>query len=471
MKTYIKSMMLLVVLSFASCKDQLDINTSPNNPSQSTPQLTLPAGQVALALNLEADYNLLGSFWVQYWTQGPTASQYSFLETYNITTSNYTRTWSSMYATCLEDLEFVRKESIEKGLPNYEAIAEILQVYSFQVLVDLYDKVPYFEALKGKEGSLTPKFDDGEVIYDDLIVRLDAALARMDYNATAVAPTSDDLIYSGDMRQWQKFANTLKFRIYMRQSEARPAVAEAGIKGMVAAGDEFLSAGDDAIINFSNNTANENPFWQNLNLTTFQNIVASETSIDVLQDVNDTRLDQYYDAASNSDFFVGLKQGTGTNSGDQYGDFATPHAGNVLSPTKPAILMSAIESLFDQAEAIERGWITGSAKSFYDQAVLASFEAVGKNGAAFIGAGGPYEYDNTLESIYHQRWLAFNTTQGFEAWSHYRRTNYPVLENSVTGTLPIGEFPARLVWPSNETASNPNSPTTLKTSVPVWWDK
>src|SRR5687768_3601394 len=165
-------------LVVSACDDALDINTDPNNPATSTPQLTLPAAQVGLAVVLESQYNILGSILAHYWTQGPTASQYSGIEQYNLTTTAYVGAWQAMYSGSgglgfdtgvLSDLKFVKEAAMEDGLENYAAIAQLMQVYTYQMLVDLYDKVPYSEALKGKEGILAPRFDDGNVIYDDLI--------------------------------------------------------------------------------------------------------------------------------------------------------------------------------------------------------------------------------------------------------------------------------------------------------------
>jgi len=51
---------LSLTMTFA-CSDLLDVNTDPNNASNSTPQLTLPPAQVSLATNLEAVYNIHGS--------------------------------------------------------------------------------------------------------------------------------------------------------------------------------------------------------------------------------------------------------------------------------------------------------------------------------------------------------------------------------------------------------------------------
>jgi len=464
-------MVSLMSLGAFSCGDKiLDINTSPNNPATSTPTLTLPAGQVGLAVTLEADYNLLGSHLAQYWTQGPTASQYSYMELYNINTNNFNGAWSRIYATSLEDLEFVRKASLEEGMPNYAAIAMILKAYTYQIMVDLYDKVPYSESLQGKDGMLEPKFDDGEAVYDDLIVKLDEALAMIDLSGNAVTPVSDDLIFGGNMKKWIAFANTLKLKIFIRQADARSAVSQAGIQALYSEGASFMSPGNDAIVSFSPNTNNQNPLWQNLNQTTFQNIVGSATSISALLNNADDRLSAFYDVSPNSNTYVGLVQGTGTTSGQVFADFSPPDNNTVINADADVVLMSGYESLFLQAEAVQRGWGTGNAKSLYDQAVMASFSFHGLDGSALVSSGGNYEYDGNLSTIYYQKWLAFNGKQGFEGWTEWRRTGVPTLNPSVLGKPLPNTFPLRLIWPANETATNPNVPSLESLDTPVWWD-
>lgn len=465
---------LIILLSlgilFNACDDVLDINTDPNNPATSTTRFTLPAGQVGMASRLGFDYNLLGSVLVQHWTQGPTASQYSFLETYTINNNSYTGAWSTMYATSLRDLEFIRTQSIEDGTPNITAVAMLMQAYGFQVLVDLYDQIPYFDALQGKDGVLQPEFNTAEEVYNDLIIKIDEALGLIDLNQSAVRPGVEDLIYGGDMTKWIKFANTLKLKIYMRQSGVRQAVAQAGIQQMYANGDEFIGVGEDAMINFSTATQNENPLWQNLNQTTFQNLVASETSEDYLNDMGDTRIDAFYDVAPNSGLFRGLTQGVGVTSGEQYGDFSPLDPVNIISNTAPVVFFSAHESLFLQAEAAARNFSSASAATLYNEAVTASFSSFGLDASFYINTGGVYEYDGTIEQIITQKWIALNGTQGFEAWSDWRRTGFPNLNPSATTTLPGGQFPLRLIFPSNESASNPNVPALQPLTAPVWWD-
>jgi hypothetical protein len=458
-----------LVMTFA-CSDVLDVNVDPNNPAVSTPQLTLPAAQVSLVTQLEANYNILGSILANYWTQGPTASQYSGIEQYNITTTAFGGAWVALYSGTLTDLQFVKTSARASGVDNYAAVAQLLQAYTFQMLVDLYDKIPYSQALQGKNGELTPDFDDGDVVYDDLILKIDEALSWIDLSLSAPGPGQEDLIYRGDMLKWIKFGNTLKLKIYIRQAFSRPAVAQAGIEDLYTDGAQFLGSGDDAFVSFSSATGSNNPLFQELNLTTPTNVVASLTSTTALGNVSDGRIAALYDIAPNTTQYTGLIQGVGTADGGVFNDYARPDASIILNNAAPVYLMTAYESLFMQAEAVQRTWGTGTAKTLYDAAVLESFSFWGLNGSTMIQPAGPYEFDGTLAMIFYQKWLAFNGKQGYEGWTEWRRTGVPVLTKSVQGVPLTNVFPLRLIWPVNETSANPNVPELTSVDEPVWWD-
>lgn len=453
-----------------SCNDVLDVNTDPNNPSTSTPQLTLPVAQVALATVFEVDFNLVGSMLAHYWTTGPTAPQFDFIDKYNIRTTDFDNAWIFTYSSVLSDLEFVRRYGIENEMPNYAAIAQLLQSYTYQILVDLYDKIPYSEALQGKDGNVTAKFDNGQDVYDDLIVRIDEALDLIDSSPAAIRPNNDDLIYRGNMDLWRKFGNTLKLKLYIRQAFARPNISQAGIQKMYDDNVEFLSPGEDARVTFSANVHNENPFWQELNQTSFENLVASETTLAIMRESGDSRMDALYDPSADGGRFEGLPQGIGTQDPGLFADYAAPSRENVIYRAAPVYLMTGYESLFLQAESAKRGWSAEDDRALYNAAVRASFAMWGEDADGYIDAGGVYEYDGTLEAIYYQKWLAFNGEQGLEGWLEWRRTGVPSLPVSVQGRPLPNVYPLRLIWPITERSANPNVPEVTTVDTPVWWD-
>jgi hypothetical protein len=82
-------------------------------------------------------------------------------------------------------------------------------------------------------------------------------------------------------------------------------------------------------------------------------------------------------------------------------------------------------------------------------------------------------YNNTLERIILQKWLALNSISGFEAWSDYRRVGLPEIPNT-PGASP-DERPRRLLYPETEVQTNIAEVTKRDvsdiTTARVWWDK
>jgi hypothetical protein len=140
--------------------------------------------------------------------------------------------------------------------------------------------------------------------------------------------------------------------------------------------------------------------------------------------------------------------------------------------------MTAWETEFLLAEAIERGLITGSGQAHYDNGVQLAFEYwnttitssyLTSDSAAYGSFG-----QNPIEQIITQKWLA-NCINGYEGWIEYRRTGFPVLK-TISASLNGGVIPVRMPYPTDEatlnsvnynlaTSSNGNS-----VNAKVWWD-
>ena len=67
-------------LGVSSCKKYLDVNTNPNGAQVATVSTLLPAAQLYLGTAQGVDLEIAGSFFAQYWTQSPGASQYHNLD-------------------------------------------------------------------------------------------------------------------------------------------------------------------------------------------------------------------------------------------------------------------------------------------------------------------------------------------------------------------------------------------------------
>jgi hypothetical protein len=61
--------------------------------------------------------------------------------------------------------------------------------------------------------------------------------------------------------------------------------------------------------------------------------------------------------------------------------------------------------------------------------------------------------------------------QGFEAFTEWRRTNYPdFFTTSAASTIGAGRMPERLIYPSGEVTRNANFPGIALIYTKLWWD-
>ena len=159
------------------CDDYLDINEDPNVLSEiPDAKVVLPAAQIGLANQLMGwDFGFGGGFWGQYWTQAYSASQFKFLCEYQET--SFSNAYTELTAGVLNDLERMKTVSADSENKGTYFVAEALSIFSWQIMTDVWGDVPYFEALKGNEGNVYPKFDKGSEIYTDLLTRVNALIA------------------------------------------------------------------------------------------------------------------------------------------------------------------------------------------------------------------------------------------------------------------------------------------------------
>ena len=472
-----------VLLGSSGCKKLADTNVDPNNPlvELATPELLFPSAAVSTAGQIGGEYAIIGGLWAQYYTQSATASQYRVVDAYNINSNlNNNTGYLELYRSALSDYKKIRELSSEKGEWRFYLMATVLNAYTYQVLADLYDQVPYSEALQGA-ANLQPKFDDGYSIYQGLLADIDSALTTdFRHDLADAAAQSADLVFGGDMEKWERFANTLKLKMYLRMVNAKPAEAEAGVKSLYAAGAEFLDEGA-GITSFEDKPNASNPFYeQNIRrLNTDDNLRASVTFVSWLQANNDPRVVSYFGAAN----------ATGIHQGD-YASTSTAYPNAAIfqqSATDPVWFISEAESYFMQAEARERYFAGADAKSLCEQGVIAAFGQLGLTPGTLLTGAYAYPVGGTfaekLEAIIVQKWASFPGTHDLEGFFEQSRTGYPkyspvystsatyvpgqlvYAKNGVTG----GAFPKRLIFPDVERGRNSNTPAEVPVTQKVWW--
>lgn len=474
-----KKLIILLTLSatFTACTD-LDINRDPDvlDPNKAPLSAQLPAGISGLAGGEGASLAIIGGMWSQFWTQSNAANQYKDIDNYSIGTSDYNFAWDAMF-DALGDIRNVKRRAANEGNWKYYLIATTLEAQASQILTDYYGSIPYKEA-NNKE-ILAPAFNTGEEVYTFMIEDLNDALSKDLSQSVGEIPGADDFIFGGNMTNWTKFANTMKLKIYMRQTNSsRAAIANAGITQMLTSGVQFLDV-DAAMTQFADAINQSNPLFEynNRRLNVATNLRMSTTMFSQLDDNSDPRRAKYYLAGN------ALNQG----------DYANPvGAGTIavvdLHATTPVLFMSKEESLFLQAEAMERYNGGVGALALYNAGVTANFARYSLNAATLLAGAYAYPaagtFDQKLEAIITQKWIASFPGNGFEGFFEKNRTGYPTTSAvpqsnagyiagqfayGVNGTT-AGQFPRRIVYPLSERNANPNAPTLQPITSPVWWD-
>ena len=320
MKKYLRifAMVALCSLSLASCESFLDINKNPNYPSEATCETLLPSVCATTVVQLGYNGEVMGIMFNQYCTQGNSTNQYNSLVNYTLTASSYTGFWSNAYGNTLPDLRILQKMSEEKGYWNYWMIAKVIEAYNWSLLIDLYEDVPFTEALNADEFPY-PNYDNGKtVVYPAILAMLDEAIAKESAATASGQPTiaNKDYYFNGNIKKWVAFAKSLKLKLYMKDFDAN----KSAIQSLLSAGG--LLEEDCAVTCWEDATNKGNPFYESniRQLNTQENVRASHTFIEYMIANNDVRLNYIYEptyestlnpaATSLRDRFEGLPSGT-----------------------------------------------------------------------------------------------------------------------------------------------------------------
>jgi hypothetical protein len=473
---------LPLALSLGACEKDFDaLNTNPNNATVGNPAYILTNAEQSNIYRLfDIPVNQDGGLLIiQHWAK----VQYTEEDRYAFRATSYQSIWDGFYANGLQDFnELIRQGQVANN-PNLQAVGLIMRSYFFSVLTDLYGDIPYSEALRLSENILTPKYDTQQQVYTGILADLKAANGLIQVGGPEVG---GDVIYDGDMDKWKRFANSLRLRLAMRIVDADAALAGTEIREVLNGTTPLIASNDDnAQFNFLVSASNTNPIY--FNRLTRDDHRVSRTITSRLSRLNDPRLEIYANHPETGDstaFYRGVPNGLTNAAAAALGSFSsTSKVGSAFTAADaPGVLMTYAEVLFFKAEAIARGLVTGSAATEYQNAIRASLNQYGISGAqAATYLAQPavaYTPSNFKQSIGDQKWIALYG-QGVEAWSEWRRLDYPQLKVAVSPAAAAGgKIPVRFRYPANEQSTNSASraaavanqgPDVITTKL--WWDK
>ena len=227
--------LLLVFFIASSCrKDLTSLNTNPKAASKVPATTLFTQGEKSLVDNLTSTSVAVAPFRVlsQEWTENTyvyEAQVVFLLLTTQIPTFGHVYMEQmqliqllAFYQICKQRKNlFPTTVSDPVSLRNDLIITDILQVFTFNILVPTYGNIPYSEALN--PSIPYPKYDDAKTIYADLFKRLDTCIAGL--NTTGKSMGAADQIYKGDVTKWKKFASTLKLKMAMLTEDVDPTSA------------------------------------------------------------------------------------------------------------------------------------------------------------------------------------------------------------------------------------------------------
>lgn len=476
------SLALVLGLFFLyACKDLTQLNINPNGvqPETVNPNLVMPTVLTETA-KLYTNLGFQDIAGVVQHTQKD-----AWFSGHNDYDWGGDQSWTSYYDQ-LRNNDLVYQRAVALNMEFQQGVALVMKSMLFGLITDLWGDAPYTNALKGEAGgidNIAPKYDSQDVIYSGILADLDKAstlLSKPKASYSSIVESAD-VYYAGDPTKWQRLANSLKLRYLMRISTKQPDVAKSGIEKIVANPTQYPIIDDasfDATMAFVGN--NSGDAWPSNSVfdisgSNYRRIKMCSTLLKAMQPTNDPRLAVWAkkveiplkvdatlpagtdkivsgvrylspDKVGNTPIdtdpnYVGIPPSssqlpsaynfnptpgqTSVNPHVSYlNEIYTQAKGTLLK----ARLVSAAEVNFILAEAAQKGWAAGDAKTRYENGVKASLTAWGLTSsyATFITQKG-VAYDGTLNQIISQKWIA-SWTSATEAWFDYRRTGLPALQ-------------------------------------------
>ncbi|OUJ75535.1 hypothetical protein BXP70_05875 [Hymenobacter crusticola] len=473
---------LPLALGLGACDKGLEsLNVNPNNPTTGDPAYILTNAERANIYRLfDTPASMDGGLLIiQHWAK----VQYTDEDRYAFRATSYQSIWDGFYAGGLQDFNELIRQGQATNNPNLQAVGLIMRSYFFSVLTDIYGDIPYSEALRLSDNILTPKYDTQEQVYTGVIADLKTAAGLIVVNGAAV---NGDVLYDGNMANWQRFSNSLRLRLAMRLVDVKPDVARTEVAALLnGTTPVFASNADNAEFTFLSNTPNTNPIYNNR--LTRDDYRVSRTLTSRLARLNDPRLSIYAnhpECGDSAAFYRGIPNGLTNAAASAFGQFcSSSKVGSYFAAAEaPGVLMTYAEVLFFKAEAIARGFVSGNAATEYQNAIRASMGQYGFSGAdvtTYLAQPRvAYNPANYKQSIGDQKWIALYG-QGVEAWSEWRRLDYPQLKVAVSPVgAASGKIPVRFRYPANEQTLNTANRTEAVTrqgpdllTTKLWWDK
>lgn len=412
-----------------------------------------------------------------------------YMDNYNYLPTN--NTYGNKFSNCyrrvvlLDDILALTEENADE-LKNIRWASRIFKEYLWLLNTDQFGDIPYTDANKVEDGQMKPKYDSQEIIYPAILENLKAIADEMAAGLGSDNIGEGDFLFGGNIQRWQKFCNSLRMRAAMRIVNVAPDLAKSTIEEICqnqAAYPLLETSAENAYFYWQGSSPYFEPYYNDFR--TRDEYGMSNIFVNHLKSMNDPRISAIMQPAATDGEYRGFENGalsapsniqTISRMGVMYRE----------DPVGFTPLLKSCENYFIMAEAAMRGWNVGiSAQEAYETAVKLSMDDNGVSAAdaeTYLANAG--KWDNTLERIYMEEWVAL-FKENCEAWSLYRRTGYPQ-EIQTSGEYP-GKFcifgtihndvPFRMPYPDNEYQYNKENVEAAAAEIvdntwgkQMWWD-
>lgn len=523
------------VMGGTSCSDFGDVNIDPEHMNETNvPLEMLFTNAQHQALGSDWDVWRNGCIYSAQWMNHVASLAWSDYAMYLWSDGYSAAYWDGVYSGdrgAIRDVTNVREQwrEDENHQVDYQ-LARIMRVYVMHRMTDLYGDIPYFQAGQPSEYSY-PEYDTQQSIYMDLLKELNEAQAALDGMGTAPMG-AQDIYYQGDTEKWRKFANSLMLRIAMRMSKVDPTTAQQWVQTAVNNG-LFESNADNAKLEHSGGvTTNDTsePYAKIYAHEDRGNFLINEFFINVLKETNDPRLPLIatvsrnprtsvqdannfdygnsdpaiqrgipdgYTYAESSPWYIGKyhpelipetlplydpdddeydpKKPDEPMSVHDYfrKTYSTVNRYTYSNPTSPTFICTYAQTQLLLAEAAVRGWVSGSAQTYYENGVRAAMQQFSQfpNATALYNqyltqsaidqylVENPFDASKALEQINTQYWINCFCDE-YETFANWRRSGYPELTPAHDPSNPYGNsgtngtIPRRFRYPTTESSVN-----------------
>lgn len=477
-------LILLTLSLFTSCKKSfLDVNTDPNNPTDVPINTLLPVSSVGIGWASSNELGRTAAILMQYnaGISGNAASYDQWI------LSSLDNQWNSeIYGGTLNNLEILLGKT-EGTSPAYSGVAKLEKAYILSMATDLWGDVPYTEAGKGLIYP-QPRFDLQQDIYlgnsskgvVSLFNLVREALADLD-KPSVRTPSTDDIIYGGNLAKWRRAGNSLLLKFALQVSNVAPDTTKNVINGVLAnaATSPYIDAIDGSLdLNVPFTSDNPNAYYlQDFGGSIPNTEMLGNRFLALERTLNDSlRLSKFYTAPTGH--FVGYDNASPFAAPAQptrsvYGLYVAGAAGEA-----PVRLLTAFRNYFILAESALMFGTTGDANTYYQNGIEAAMKSAGISDVditAYFTANPTVvtltgtTADKRLQ-ILTQKYIA-SVGNAIESYNDYRRTGLPTLiKPLVTQGDDPNVFPKRFPYVSSEGDANPNQPNPRPlTNVKVWW--